>query len=243
MKALKLALMVAVLSACGSAGALADCQIEDAKLEEAVQRSPRLRGPANRQAVRDLRSLRDAAFTLRSYGRHDDCERLLGNVRELIAGPLMSTLGDNDEEQAEKQLGAREPKARQGSAVGHRADAGAKPLVAINQLAPGLRADEIMGAEVRSADDKIVGEVRNVVFGTQDRQDYAIVASGGFFTPGTDSIVVPLQSLRVSHERASFFLPLAQADLKNVPAMPDQTYKWLLDRAWRARNDAVFGRR
>jgi hypothetical protein len=37
--------------------------------------------------VRDLRSLRDAAFTLRSYGRHDDCERLLANIRELISGP------------------------------------------------------------------------------------------------------------------------------------------------------------
>jgi hypothetical protein len=55
----------------------ADCQIADAKLEEAILKNPGLRGPANRQAVRDLRSLRDAALTLRSYGRHDDCERLL----------------------------------------------------------------------------------------------------------------------------------------------------------------------
>ena len=72
----------------GAPAALADCQIGDAKLEEAILQKPQLRGPANRQSVRDLRSLRDAAFTLRSYGRHDECERLLATIRELIAGPV-----------------------------------------------------------------------------------------------------------------------------------------------------------
>ncbi len=239
---MRLAVTAAVLSGFGTMAAKADCQIGDAKLEEAVLQNPRLRGPANRQAVRDLRSLRDAAFTLRSYGRHADCERLLGNIRELIAGPLMSTLGDNDEGEAEKQIGAQQPKARQGGGAGRRADPGAKPLLAVEALSPGLRADEIIGAEVRSSDDKIVGEVRNVVFGTKDRRDYAIVASGGFFTPGKASIVVPLKSLQVSQERGTFFLPMADADVKAVPPMPDQEYKWVSDRAWRSRNDALFAR-
>jgi sporulation protein YlmC with PRC-barrel domain len=95
----------------------------------------------------------------------------------------------------------------QGGGVGRRAERGAKPLLAIDALSPALRADEIIGAEVRSSDDKIVGEVRNVVFGTKDRRDYAIIASGGFFTPGQASIVVPLRSLQVSQERGSFFCP------------------------------------
>jgi hypothetical protein len=96
------------VTAFGASAALADCQISDAKLEEAVLQNPNLRGLVNRQAVRDLRSLRDAAMTLRSYGRHEDCERLLGNIRELIAGPPMGSLGDNDEEAAEKQMDAQE---------------------------------------------------------------------------------------------------------------------------------------
>jgi hypothetical protein len=186
--------------------------------------------------------LRDAAFTLWSYGRHADCERLLANIRELIAGPAMGSLGDNDEDEAEKQFAAREPKVQRGAALGRRDEKGAKPLIAIDELAPGLRADEIMGAEVRSSDDKIVGEVRNIVFGTKDRRDYAIVASGGFFTPGKDSIVVPIRFLKVSQERDSFFLPLPEAAVKTVPHMPDQEYKWLSDEAWRTRNDALFAR-
>jgi hypothetical protein len=236
-------LMAIVLGALGAPVALADCQIGDAKLEEAILQKPQLRGPANRQSVRALRSLRDAAFTLRSYGRHDECERLLATIRELIAGPSMGSLGDNDEEEAEKQSSAREPKLHQGGkAAGHRQDKDARPLVSVSELAPGLRADEIVGAEVRSADDRIVGEVRNIVFGMKDRQDYAIVASGGFFTTGKDSFVVPIRFLKVSQERTSFFLPLADATVKTLPLMPDQDYKWLADESWRSKNDALFAR-
>ena len=243
MKSASLILALALLGAVGVTPALADCQIADAKLEEAILQKPELRGRANRQTVRDLRGLRDAAFTLWSYGRHEDCERLLANIRELIAAPSMAALGGNDEEDADKQIAARTPKVQRGAVLGRRGDKGAKPLMSINEMAPGLRADEIIGAEVRSSDDKIVGEVRNVVFGTNDRRDYAIVASGGFFTPGKDSIVVPITSLKVSQERDSFFLPMAEARVKTVPLMPDQDYKWLSDEAWRTRNDALFVQR
>src|SRR5215216_2933009 len=216
---------VAMLSVLGVAEAMADCQITDAKLEEAILKKPELQGRANRQTVRDLRSLRDAAFTLWSYGRHADCERLLANIRELVAAPSMGKMGDNDEDEAEKQIAAREPKVQRGATQGHRGEKDAKPLVGIDELSPGLRADEIIGAEVRSSDDKIVGEVRNIVFGTKDQRDYAIVASGGFFTPGKESIVVPMAALKVSHKRDSFFLPILEVQVRTVPLMPDQHYK------------------
>ena len=124
--------------------------------------------------------------------------------------------------------------------MGNRDAKGAKPLIDLDELGPGLRADEILGAEVRSSDDKIIGEVRNVVIGTKDRWDYAIVASGGFFTAGKDSIVVPLRYLQISPERESFFLRIPEAEARTVPLMPDQDYEWLSDEKWRARNDALF---
>ena len=235
--------MAALIGAVGVTEALAECEIADARLEEAIQQNPRFRGPANRQSVHDLRSLRDAAFTLRSYGRHEDCERLLANIRELIAGPPMGSLGDNDEEEADKQNAAREPKIRRGASLGSRDKKDAKPLIRIDELTPGLRTDEMIGAEVRSSDDKIIGEVRNIVFGTKDGRDYAIIASGGFFTTGKDSIVAPIRSLKVTQDRSSFFLPIAKEVMKTVPVMPDQDYKWLSDQAWRAHNDALFEKR
>lgn len=132
----KLFVAASLLSAVDVTVAMAECQIADAKLEEAILNNAQLRGPGNSQAVRDLRSLRDAAFTLRSYGRHEDCERLLANIRELIAGPNMGSLGDNDEEEATKQIEAREPKVQRGAARGQRGDKNAKPLIRIDELAP-----------------------------------------------------------------------------------------------------------
>ncbi len=239
-KTVRFLIPLALLSALGANAALAECQIGDAKLEEAILQNPKFRGPANRQSVRDLRRLRDAAITLWSYGRVEECERLVDSIRELIAEPKMSMLGGNDEEDAEKQMSAGQPMVRRGATAGRRGEKGAKPLVSIDSLAPGLRADEIIGAEVRSSDDKIIGEVRNIVFGTKDRRDYAIVASGGFFTPGKDSIVVPIRSLKVSPERDSFFVAIGHEAIKSIPLMPDQNYTWLSDVAWRNRNDALF---
>jgi hypothetical protein len=243
MISVRIFLTAVLLGGVSATEVMAECQIADAQLEEAILKKPDLRTPANAQIVRDLRSLRDAAFILRSYGRHEDCERLVANIRELVSGPSMANLGDNDEEEANKQLAAGEPMVQRGGQQrGRRGNKDAKRLIRIDELSPGLRADEIIGTEVRSSDDKIVGEVRNIVFGTKDRRDYAIVASGGFFTPGKDSIVVPIRSLKVSQERQSFFLPISKEAMKTVPLMPDQDYKWLSDQKWRTRNDAIFAR-
>jgi hypothetical protein len=104
MRTVNVSFMVVLISAFGATEALADCQVADARLEEAIQQNPRLRGPANSQAVHDLRSLRDAAITLGSYGRHEDCERLLAianSSRGRLWGPWEIT---RRERLAEKSL-------------------------------------------------------------------------------------------------------------------------------------------
>jgi hypothetical protein len=105
--------MVGILSV---SPAEADCQIGDAKLEEAILQKPGFDAPANRQNIHHLRTLRDAALILWSYGRHDDCERLVANIRELIAAPPIPNLENNDAN-TEKQIGARRPKTQRGGAV------------------------------------------------------------------------------------------------------------------------------
>lgn len=237
----RLAIALPVTALIGVAEASAACNISDSLLEQAILQKPEFRAQVNRQAVKDLRTLRDAAFILWSYGFDDDCQRILGNIRELVASTDMAGMGGNDEDEVDQQMAATEPmRHRGGNATGMRGELDALPLIDINELGPGLRVDEIVGAEVRSADDKIIGEVRNVVIGTKDRWDYAIVASGGFFIPGTDSIVVPLRYLQISQERDSFFLRIAESEVRKVPLMPDQDYLWLTDDAWRSTNDAIF---
>ena len=67
-----------------------------------------------------------------------------------------------------------------------------------------------------------------------------IVASGGFFTAGKDSLVVPLKLLKVSQDRSSFYLLVTKEAVKAIPVMADQEYNWLTDEKWRARNDQLF---
>ncbi|MCA3574658.1 MAG: PRC-barrel domain-containing protein [Aestuariivirga sp.] len=238
---MKLFLALALTIGLGISNASADCNISDAGLEEAILKKPEFRDPANRQMVRDLRRLRDSAFILWTYGRVEACEQLLGNIRELVAAPSMETMGGSDEDEVNQQLAASEPMVRDaGAELGNRGHKDAAPLIKIGDMTPPMRADEVMGSEIRTSDDKIVGEVRDIVIGTEGRRDYAIVASGGFFVPGRDSYVVALRNLRVSQERNSFFLSVTQADLANVPLMPDNQYKWLSDDAWLAANNRFF---
>lgn len=232
---------IALLCVYGATPAVAACNISDAQLEEAILEKPELRDPENRYLVLDLRTMRDAAYLLWTYGLEDDCERLLGNIRELIASPSMGGLGANDEDAADQQLAAGEPQwHRLGRIQGSRGTPGEATLIDINDLDPGLLVSEIIGAEVRTSDDKIVGEVRNVIIGTSDRWDYVVVASGGFFVPGKDSLVVPLRYLVVDEQRKSFFLRISQTQVSEVPLMPDQDYLWLTDEQWREDNDAIF---
>src|SRR4051812_29557183 len=52
MKFARILLTVALFNALNVTQAMADCQIADAKLEEAILQKPELRGPTHRQSVR-----------------------------------------------------------------------------------------------------------------------------------------------------------------------------------------------
>ena len=89
------------------------CAVEDAGLEPAIAARKELREDKNAQVVRDLRTLRDAAIVLESYGFAEDCRRLVALVKDLVANPdgTIKRSGDTDEDKAEEVQESREPKA------------------------------------------------------------------------------------------------------------------------------------
>ena len=106
-------LAAALILATSTAMAGAACDVKGAKLEEAIAGKSELREAANKQTVRDLRTLRDAAIVLETYKYDTECERLVAIVRALAANPekTIERSGDTDEEKAEDLMEAREPKA------------------------------------------------------------------------------------------------------------------------------------
>ncbi|MFE1597829.1 photosystem reaction center subunit H [Methylobacterium sp. ID0610] len=91
----------------------AGCPALTLRLEEEIGRTPHLKEPANEQAVRDLRTLRDAAIVLDAYKYAPECARLSAILRELLDNPrkTIGQGGDTDEEKAEAIEESRAPKA------------------------------------------------------------------------------------------------------------------------------------
>ncbi|SEP20826.1 hypothetical protein SAMN04487843_108163 [Methylobacterium sp. ap11] len=94
----------------------ATCDIVGLRLEDVIAKSSELKKPANEQAVRDLRTLRDAAVVLDTYKHPEVCARVLAVLRGLIANPerAIDQGGDTDEEKAEAVEEARKPKLQDG---------------------------------------------------------------------------------------------------------------------------------
>ncbi|TNC13772.1 photosystem reaction center subunit H [Methylobacterium terricola] len=89
------------------------CDVVGLKLEDVIAKSSELRKPANEQAVRDMRTLRDAAVVLDAYKHPQVCAQVLTVLRGLAADPerAIDQGGDTDEEKAEAIEQARKPKA------------------------------------------------------------------------------------------------------------------------------------
>jgi hypothetical protein len=92
--------------------AQAACAVEDSGLEPAIAEKKELQETKNAQIVRDLRTLRDAAIVLDSYGFPKECKELVAILKELTAKPdaTIKRSGDTDEEKAEEIQESREPK-------------------------------------------------------------------------------------------------------------------------------------
>ena len=106
------ALLIACVLLLAYANPAAACDVKGAKLEEAIADKSELREAANKQTVRDLRTLRDAAIVLDTYKYATECERLMAIVAKLAANPetTIERGGDTDEDMAEEMIDARKPK-------------------------------------------------------------------------------------------------------------------------------------
>ena len=84
MKALRVVTFVAATFALYNP-ASASCRVTELKLEKAIPPHSELRQSANRQVVRDLRTLREAAIILDAKKHTAECRRLVAVVRDLVA--------------------------------------------------------------------------------------------------------------------------------------------------------------
>jgi len=198
------------------AGALQD---NDAWLRD----QPEVRASLDATAQRDLRDLRGAAMILQRNGKEEACEDVV-DAMEAIANERH----DEVQEQAEAEDDVTR-KERLAAAV------------SVAELQGVLRADELIGRDVRNLENEDLGEVDDVVVATnQAGQSYAIVAYGGFLGIGEEQVAVPLSSLRLTQDRDVLVLDISEDAFEAAPRFERDDMSSLNDATWVESNRTYF---
>ncbi len=198
------------------AGALAD---NDAWLRD----NPDIRASIDNTAQRDLRDLRDAAMILDRNGQEDACEDVI---------EAMEDIARKHHEEAQEAAEAESDEARKERLAA---------AVGVSELQGVLRADELIGRDIRNLEDEDLGEVDDVVLATNDAsQSYAIVAYGGFLGIGEEQVAVPLSSLRLTQDRDVLVLDISEDAFEAAPRFERDDMTSLNDPNWTQTNRAYF---
>jgi sporulation protein YlmC with PRC-barrel domain len=80
------------------------------------------------------------------------------------------------------------------------------------------RVDDLIGADLRNAQDEDLGDIADVVLDAQTGDvQYVVVSRGGFFGIGSEDVAVPWEHLRVAPAMSAFVLPVDQEVMEQAP--------------------------
>jgi sporulation protein YlmC with PRC-barrel domain len=90
--------------------------------------------------------------------------------------------------------------------------------VPIGETSYPRRVDDLLGADLRNAQDEDLGDIADVVLDVRTGDvRYVIVSRGGFFGIGSEDVAVPWEHLRVAPALSTFVLPVDQEAMEQAP--------------------------
>lgn len=211
------------------------CQVINQQIEQQMASNPDMRAQYKGEVMRDLRSLRDAAQTLAAYGQTEACQGLADAIHAITQNPQRNQTMRGNQQQAANQARTQQ---RSGQAMRGLPTYGQAQKV--TDMQGQLRAENILGSDVRGTDDESIGEIDDVVLASDGRPTYAVVTYGGFLGLGEEASAVPFKMLRVSQNDDVYYLPLTEADLEEAPRFERGNFEWTENDQWRAQNDGYF---
>lgn len=96
--------------------------------------------------------------------------------------------------------------------------------VPVTELDQPLRADQIIGSDLRNLRDEDIGDIEDVVVGRNGEIRYVIVSRGGFLGFGEDEVPVPWSDLKVTAApyRDTFVLDVSEQAFEDAPRLGDR---------------------
>lgn len=108
------------------------------------------------------------------------------------------------------------------------------------------RGSKLIGADVENPQGEDLGDVHDVVFDSQGRITYAVLAFGGFLGMGEKYFAVPWTALRSEAgqqpgDRERYVLSIDKERLKNAPGFDKNNWPNMADRSWAEQIHAFYG--
>lgn len=86
-----------------------------------------------------------------------------------------------------------------------------------------MRADEIIGQEVKNDSGESIGEIQDIVINQQDQAVLAVVSVGGFLGIGDKHVAVPFEQLQKGEDNSILLSGMTEDELKQMPAYDEDT--------------------
>ncbi len=165
-----------------------------------------------------MQALRDAADVFAFAGNEDACQMVLASMRQIY-------------EEHDELVGieADDPEVRTAWRRAHLAKA--MPVTEMDRL---MRADVVIGADLRTPDDATLGEITDVVLDPQLQTiAYVLVSRGGFLGVGGELVAVRWTDLRATDDHEIYVLDASPESFTAAPRVERQNFGEGSGDAWR----------
>jgi len=203
------------------------CTVVDSDFETKLRENPETRAGYSTTMVRDVRALRDAAMILDAYGKQGACEEVAVAINDLVNNPQDAR---RDASNGEPMMGWNDSPSERSY----------EQAMSVTEGNGRLRADTILGADVRSSENEAIGEISDIVFDPKGSPAYAVIAYGGFLGLGESESAVPFSELKVSEDGDVFYVAMTEEQLESAPKFERGNFDWMQDEGWRQKNDEYF---
>ncbi len=165
-----------------------------------------------------IRSLRDAAYVYAWGGEEALCQTVLDSMRDVYR-----------EHQTLVGPEADDPDLRTAWRRAHLSRA--QRLREMDHL---MRADILIGAEIRNLEDEKLGEIEDLVVNPDQREILYVLASrGGFLGMGEKLIAIPWRGLRFTQDHELYVLDVPEQALEAAPKVDRANFEATEQAEWR----------
>ena len=208
-----------------SGAARADCDIMIKDYDAQLAESPEYRAQLTSAVQRDIRELRDAAYILQHYGKDEVCEEVVASIQDMI---------ENPDDAADQSASYDDWTAREMERI--------KNATPVTDTVGQLRAEQMIGADLRNMENEDLGEIEDVVLANEGGASYVVLSHGGFLGLGEKQVAVPFSELKVAGDLDVFYVEMTEEQIENAPSFERGSRDWLDDEEWRQENDAYYSK-